>query len=554
MRRTGGRRKCIGTRRAELAHYPGIVSTLGDGTVREVSFALLRQLGLTTVFGNPGSTEMPMLRDFPDDFTYVLGLQEGAVLSMAEGYAKGTGGAVLVNLHTAPGLGNAMGAMVTAFQGRAPLVVTAGQQDRRQLASEPFLSGKLVELAAPYVKWAHEPARAEDVPAALERAYHTALQAPRGPVFVSVPMDDWDAQVPAHAAREVSYRSAPDPAAMRRVAELLRSSRRPAIVAGADHDRAGEGGSLQALAERLGAAVWAEPFAGEASFPQDHPLFQGHLAPAQKPLGEQLAAYDLVLVVGAPVFAYYPYVPGPTVAPGTQVVQLTADPAEAARALTGSSVVGDVGLGLEALLDELPHERRAGPPLRPAPELPRRADPMPVAWVLHELSERMPDGAILVEEAPSTKGDLHTHVRIGRAGTYHTTASGGLGYALPAAVGLKLARPDTAVVCVVGEGSAMYTPQAIWTAVRHGAAVCFVVLNNSHYGILKSFGDLLGTDGVPGLDVPGIDVISLARGFGCGGERVAHSQELAQALERALSADAPYVLDVVIDPAITQLV
>jgi len=535
-------------------HYAGFVSTLQEGSVREVCFALLRELGLTTVFGNPGSTEMPMLHDFPEDFTYVLGLQEGAVLSMADGYAKGTGRATLVNLHTAPGLGNAMGAMVTAFHGRAPLVVTAGQQDRRQLASEPFLSGKLVELAAPYVKWAHEPTRAEDVPAALERAYHTALQAPRGPVFLSVPMDDWEAHVPAHAAREVSYRSAPDPAALRRVAELLRSSQRPAIVAGADHDRAGKGGSLEALAERLGAAVWAEPFAGEASFPQDHPLFKGHLAPAQRPLGVQLAPYDLVLVVGAPVFAYYPYVPGPTVTPGTRVVQLTADPAEAARALTGVSVVGDVGLGLEALLDELPDTGRPGPPPQQPPERPEPADPMPVAWVLRELAERMPDGAILVEEAPSTKGDLHAQVRIARAGTYYTTASGGLGYAVPAAVGLKLARPDTAVVCVVGEGSAMYTPQAIWTAARHGAAVCFVVLNNSHYGILKSFGDLLGTAGVPGLDVPGIDVIALARGFGAGGERVERAEDLPRALERALGADGPYVLDVVVDPAITQLV
>ena len=522
--------------------------------MREVCFALLRELGLTTVFGNPGSTEMPMLRDFPDDFTYVLGLQEGAVLSMADGHAKGTGRATLVNLHTAPGLGNAMGAMVTAFKGRAPLVVTAGQQDRRQLASEPFLSGRLVELAAPYVKWAHEPTRAEDVPGALERAYHTAMQAPRGPVFLSVPMDDWDAHVPEHPAREVYYRSAPDPVAIERVAELLRSSQRPAIVAGADHDRAGEGGSLELLAERLGAAVWAEPFAGEASFPQHHPLFQGHLAPAQKPLGEQLAPYDVVLVVGAPVFSYYPYVPGPTVAAGTRVVQLTADPAEAARALTGTSVVGDVGLGLEALHGALSDERRPGPPPPQPPERPQPADPMPVAWVLHELAERMPEGAILVEEAPSTKGDLHAHVRIGRAGTYYTTASGGLGYAVPAAVGLKLARPGTTVVCLVGEGSAMYAPQAIWTAVRHGAAVCFVVLNNSHYGILKSFGELLGTDGVPGLDVPGIDVISLARGFGCAGERVERAAELVPALERALVGDAPYVLDVVVDPAVTKLV
>src|SRR5215204_1332485 len=160
-------------------------------TVREITFDLLRRLGTTTVFGNPGSTELPFLQDFPDDFTYVLGLQEATVLGMAEGYAQGTGRAALVNLHTAPGLGNAMGAMVTAYHNKTPLVVTAGQQDRRHLALEPLLAGNLVELAKPYVKRSHEPARAEDVPREFLRAYHTAMQQPRGPVFLSVPMDDW---------------------------------------------------------------------------------------------------------------------------------------------------------------------------------------------------------------------------------------------------------------------------------------------------------------------------------------------------------------------------
>src|SRR5829696_9662317 len=162
-------------------------------TVRVAAFDLLRRLGMTTVFGNPGSTELPFLKDFPEDFTYVLGLQEATVLGMAEGYAQGTGRAALVNLHTAPGLGNAMGAMVTAYHNKTPLLVTAGQQDRRHLALEPLLAGKLVELAKPYVKRSHEPARAEDVPREFLRAYHTAMRQPRGPVFVSIPMDDWEA-------------------------------------------------------------------------------------------------------------------------------------------------------------------------------------------------------------------------------------------------------------------------------------------------------------------------------------------------------------------------
>jgi benzoylformate decarboxylase len=179
-------------------------------TVREVTLDLLRELGMTTIFGNPGSTELPFLKDFPEDFTYILGLQEASVLGMAEGYARGIGDAALVNVHTAPGLGNAMGALVATYHDKTPLVVTAGQQDRRHVALEPLLTGKLVELAKPYVKRSHEPARAEDVPRELLRAYHTAMQPPRGPVFVSIPMDDWEAETEPIEVRPISYRTVAD--------------------------------------------------------------------------------------------------------------------------------------------------------------------------------------------------------------------------------------------------------------------------------------------------------------------------------------------------------
>ncbi|CAN5842967.1 hypothetical protein BH23ACT11_BH23ACT11_06450 [soil metagenome] len=201
-------------------------------TVREATIDLLRHFGMTTVFGNPGSTEIPLLKDFPDDFQYVLGLQEAAVLGMATGYAQGVGNAAFVNLHTAPGLGNAMGAMVTAYENKAPLVVTAGQQDRRHVALEPLLSGKLVELAKPYVKRSIEPPRAEDVPFEIQRAYHAAMQHPRGPVFLSIPMDDWDAKVEPPAIREVTYRVAPADEGLEKIAGALAEARNPALVVG----------------------------------------------------------------------------------------------------------------------------------------------------------------------------------------------------------------------------------------------------------------------------------------------------------------------------------
>src|SRR5919199_4130635 len=205
-------------------------------TVREATYDLLRELGMTTVFGNPGSTELPFLQDFPDDFRYVLGLQEATALGMADGYAQGTGQAAFVNLHTSPGLGNAMGAIVTAWHNRTPLVIMAGQQDRRHIALDPMLSGNLVELAEPYVKRSHEPHLAKDVPREILRAYHTAMQAPRGPVFLSVPMNDWDEEaepLDPLLERKVFHEPAPDPEGLKELAGVLAVAHKPAIVAGA---------------------------------------------------------------------------------------------------------------------------------------------------------------------------------------------------------------------------------------------------------------------------------------------------------------------------------
>src|ERR687895_82293 len=288
------------------------------GTVREVTLDLLRELGVTTIFGNPGSTELPFLKDFPDDFTYVLGLQEASVLGMAEGFAQATGNAALVNVHTAPGLGNAMGALVNAYHNKTPLLVTAGQQDRRHVSLEPLLTGRLVELAKPYVKRSHEPLRAED----------------------------------------------------------LSEARNPAIVAGAGVDRSGAFYEVAHLAEKLRAPAWQDPISPLAGFPEDHPLFRGHLAPAQKQLADQLSGHDVVLVLGAPVFLYYPYVPGPVVERGTRVFQITEDPEEAARAVVGSSVIGDVRAAILTLTELLPKTDRPMPTAPEEPPVPDAADPM----------------------------------------------------------------------------------------------------------------------------------------------------------------------------------
>src|SRR6201992_3900113 len=237
-------------------------------TVREATLELLRAHGMTTIFGNPGSTELPMLANLPDDFTYVLGLQEQAVVGMADGYAQATGRPTHVNLHTAPGVGNAVGAIFTARVNKAPLVITAGQQVRAQVTHEALLTNRDATIGPqPYVKWSHEPPRAQDVPGAIARAIHHPTLPPRGPAVVSIPMDDWNAEADADRssdaiARRVIGRTAPDEAALADLAERLAGAMSPVLVAGPDIDAAGGWHAAVALAEKQRLPVWASPATG----------------------------------------------------------------------------------------------------------------------------------------------------------------------------------------------------------------------------------------------------------------------------------------------------
>ena len=525
-------------------------------TVREATFELLRRFGMTTVFGNPGSTELPFLRNFPEDFRYVLGPQEATVLGMAAGYAQGTGNAAFVNLHTAPGLGNAMGAMVTAYENKTPLVVTAGQQDRRHVALQPLLSGRLVDLARPYVKRSYEPPRAEDVPFELQRAYHTAMQPPRGPVFLSIPMDDWEAEAEPPAVREVSYRTVPEAEVLEKIAETLAASRRPALVVGPGVARSYTFEGVIRLAQKLHAAVWQEPVSALAGFPQDHRLFQGFLPFAQKKTAEKLSPHDIVLVLGAPVFTYYPYIPGPVVAEGTRVYQITDDPEEAARAAVGTSAVGDLELATRRLVELLPEADRPEPPRKKPAPAPEATSPMSVAYVMNAISEVLSEvepPPVVVDESTSSKGVLREYIRVNQPEGYHTSVAGGLGFGIPASVGLKLALPDRKVVCVIGDGSSMYSIQALYTAARYGAALPIIVVNNKGYSILKGYRDAIGLEGVPGLDLPDIDIARISEGFGCEAERVEKAAALRPALERATNAEKPYVVDVAVDTMVPKM-
>lgn len=529
---------------------------------REAVFEWLAARGVSHLFGNPGSTEIPMLVGLPPAVRYVLGLHESVVVAMADGYAQATGRPALVSLHAAPGLGNAIGALFTARKNRAPLVVVAGQQDTRHLLLEPLLAADLVAMARPVVKWAVEVANPADVPAALEQGWHQAASPPPGPVFVSVPANFWDAPAVPATPRRLE-----PPGAPRGVAELadaLARASRPALVFGPGVGRAGPQAVEAAVtvAERLGSDVYADPIGSRAGFPTDHPLFRGMLLPAAPRLAQALAGYDVVAVFGAPLFLTYPYLPGPLLPPGVRAFLVTDDPAEAARSPAAVSLIGDVGSVLAELAHRLP-ARVYSPPSRAGEQARLRADAararprLGAAYVLYTLGRLLPPEAVVVDEAISASPLLRQYVPVRRSGGYFTAGSGGLGWALPAAVGLKLAWPDRPVVAVVGDGSFHYAPQALWTAAREGLAVSVVVLDNGGYAILKSYAAAFYPGlaaRVPGLDVPGAGIAEMARALGASAEQVDAPEALEGALTRVLEArGGPAVAVVAVDREVPRL-
>src|SRR3954463_5462686 len=511
---------------------------------------------MTTMFGNPGSTELPMLHGFPDDFDYVLGLQEAVVVGMADGYAQASGKPTLVNLHTAPGVGNAMGAIFKAQANKSPLVITAGEQGRAMITLQANLTDRdATRLPQPFVKWSYEPPRAQDVPLALGRAAHIASLPPRGPAFVSIPMDDWTAEVDdgdvgQAIARSVSGRAAADPELVRSLAERLANAKSPAMVAGPDVDASGGWDAAVALAERQRLPVWATPApgGGRIGFPEGHPAFQGVLPPAVGPVSEVLKGHDLIVVVGSSVFPYYPNIPGPLLPEGATLVAVTSDDDEAARAPMGDAIVADPALTLVALLGEVDEADREAPPERPAPDPVEESDPISGSAAAAALVQVWPEDGILVLESPSSTPAMRNQLRLSKPGSYYFGAGGGLGFGLPAALGVQLAQPDRPVVCVVGEGSAQYAITGFWTAAAYRIPVTFLVLRNEEYAILKWFGMLESVEGAPGLDLPALDVSAAAAAYGVPSRRVADREELTEALRTAIGSGGPELVEVQVTP------
>jgi len=526
-------------------------------TVRDATFEVLRRHDLTTIFSNPGSTEVALLAGLPEDLRFVLGLHEGSVVGMATGYAIGRGAPAFVLLHTTAGFGNAIAALATARVNRAPLVVVVGQQDRRHVAIEPFLTGRLEGLGGEYPVWVEQPLLPQDVPGAIERAVHEATTW-RGPAVVIVPMDDWLAPAPeAHtsaAARRVLRPPAVDAASADALAALLDDADAPGIVVGAGAGGEDAWRALVALADRLGAPVYQESFGALPGFPQDHPRFMGHLPFDRARLRARLEPHDVILAVGAPAFRQYVYEPGALVEPGTRVAVVTDDPDEAHRSIAELAVIGSPAEVCAALLDRVAQrpDSVGDPFARPAPpDPPAPGEPMRAAHVLAALAERMAPDTILVEESPSSRPEMERRLPARTPLGFVSAAMGGLGFAVPATAGLRMACPDRPVVAIVGDGASLYQIQAMWSAARYEAGALWIVMANGRYAVMDRLAERTEQP-APWPAFEEVDVAAVTRGFGCPARRISDHAELIAVLDEVMPGLAqrtePLLLSIDIEP------
>ena len=536
--------------------------------------------GVRYVFGNPGTTESPLLDTLPayPQIDYVLALHEGVAVGMADGYALATGQASVVNVHVAAGLGNALGMVFNALEGRSPVVVTAGEPDGRLRLREPLLSQDLVAMAAPLTKWSVRAERAAELPLLLYRAFKIAQEPPSGPVFVALPMDVMEEKSdvsPLPPARPCAL-ARPDPAAVDEAADLLLAARNPVIVCGAGVFRARAQGELVALAELLGAPVWNTLLTSTVNFPMNHPHFRGELADNSAEIGRRLGEPDAVLLVGGHFFREVFYTPPPPWPDGAAVIQIEPAPESLAR-----NYPVTVGLAADpkATLRELHAalSSRGTEPFRAASTARSKklarlkareqrkfqarvrerwdARPMTPARFAAELKPALPPEVVVVSEVNTGRADLVRTIPFERSGDYYGSRGGGIGQGLPGALGYRLAHPDRPLLAISGDGSALYSIQALWTAARYRLPVVFAILNNRAYQIVKNnldrYRDFFGVEGereCPQLDLtgPDIDYAGLARGFGVPARRIEDPAELTPAVREGFASRGPYLLDVLV--------
>jgi len=537
---------------------------------------LLKQEGVDIIFGNPGTTELPLMDALAVDneVRYVLGLQEAAVVGMADGYAQASGRLAVVNLHVTPGLGNAMGMLYDAQKAGSPLLVTAGQHDQDFNATEPILWADLPPIARPLVKWSAEVHRLADLPRLVHRAAKTALAPPTGPVFLSLPGDILKAEgeVDLLAPTRVAPRLRGDPAAVEEAAAVLAEAQRPLIMAGDAVAHGNAHAELAELAELLGAPVYTEFVPSTASFPSSHPLFRGAVARLQAPLRKILEQYDVLLSVGADLFTLSLPSEIEPMPKHLTLVHLDTDPWELGKNYPAKvAILGDPKATLPDITEALRERMTSGArgaarerfaaaktaalAEREALKAKARAmagqTPIQPLALLNAVGEMLPRDAVVIDEAVSSSVGIRSLIRSDDPQSFYGLRGGGIGWGLPAAIGVKLALPERPVVALVGDGSAMYTCQALWTAAHERIAVVFVILNNTSYRILKQRltaqrGLAAQVDRFVGMELldPAIDYVGLARSLGVAAERAKNLKETTDLIAQGVRSSAPLLIDV----------
>jgi benzoylformate decarboxylase len=539
---------------------------------------VLKQEGVEVLFGNPGTTELALMDAFAveTDMRYILGLQEAVVMAMADGYAQASGKLAVVSLHVTPGLGNAMGMLYDAQKAASPILVTAGQHDQDFNRTEPILYADLPPIARPLVKWSDEVHRLEDLPLMVHRACKTAMAPPTGPVFLSLPGDilkneaDIDLMAPTRIARNLRA----DVEAIQAAAKVLASAKRPVIMAGDSVAQSRALSELVALAELIGAPVYAELISNTASFPSSHPLFRGAMGRSQTAMRKIFDQHDVLFSVGADLFALSLPSDVAPVGPDLKMVHLDIDPWELGKnfpaevAILGdpkatlpelteairAAMPADVAKGAQARLKSASDETRAElEKLKARAKSLTNEKPIQPLALIHAIGEILPKDAVVIDESVSSSGGLRQLVRSDDAQSFFGLRGGGIGWGLPASIGVKIALPDRPVICLSGDGSAMYTIQSLWTAARYKVGVVFVIFNNTSYRILKQRvfaqrGYAAQLDKYVGMELnnPEIDYVGLAKSLGVAAEHATSVKDATDLIAKGLAGNSPMLINVAI--------
>jgi benzoylformate decarboxylase len=537
---------------------------------------ILKQEGVDILFGNPGTTELPLMDALAVDneMRYVLGLQEAAVMAMADGYAQASGKLTVVNLHVTPGLGNAMGMLYDAQKAGSPILVTAGQHDQDFNRTEPILYADLPPIARPLVKWSDEVHRLQDLPLMVHRACKTAMAPPTGPVFLSLPGDilkneaDIDLMAPTRVAPNVRG----DKAAIEAAAKLLAEAKRPIIMAGDAVAQSRAHAELVALAELIGAPVYAELIPNTASFPSSHPLFRGAMGRMQPAIRKILDQHDVMFSAGADLFALSLPSDVPPVPPDLKIIHLDTDPWELGKNYPAEvAILGNPKGTLPEITAAIRENMPAGAQdaardrLKAASEATRaeleklkaRAKslasqtPVQPLALINAIADILPKDAVVIDETVSSSGGMRQLLKSDDPQSFYGLRGGGIGWGLPAAIGVKLALPDRPVIGMIGDGSAMYTCQALWTAARYKIGVVFVIFNNTSYRILKQRvfaqrGYAAQLDTYVGMELndPAVDFVGLARSLGVAADRAKTVHDATDLIAKGLAGGSPVLIEV----------